>query len=79
MHYVKYEKKLEKYLYVIIITYYTNYKQCEFRICKLKMKFFMKLNDRGVKVCYLNIIRHLYSPSAGKVGSIWTRVISCES
>lgn len=36
----------------------------------------MEINDRGVKICYLNIIRHLYSLSAGKVESIWTRVIS---
>lgn len=36
----------------------------------------MEINDRGVKICYLNIIRHLYSLSTGKVESIWTRVIS---
>lgn len=36
----------------------------------------MEINDRGIKICYLNIIRHLYSSSAGKVKSIWTRVIS---
>lgn len=61
---------------MIIIKYYTNYKQYEFHTCKLKIKFFMEINDRGIKICYLNIIRHLYSSSAGKVKSIWTRVIS---